>query len=205
MTHNPIRPWRNIDRRKSRQIRVGNVLVGGDAPISVQTMTNTLTTDAAATIAQIQRAANAGADIVRVSTPDVESTRALRQIVAEDGLLVIDLPNAGDTFASQDSDAMILDRKFIDPETGHLILLFSSSVLDRTTQLLYVDWIYDEVQEDGSVKRLLAPHVLRYYFYAEIKLLLERCGFAIEEVFGGTDEEPFEDGSERMIIYARPE
>lgn len=129
----------------------------------------------------------------------------LRQIVAEDGLLVIDLPNAGDTFASQDSDAMILDRKFIDPETGHLILLFSSSVLDRTTQLLYVDWIYDEVQEDGSVKRLLAPHVLRYYFYAEIKLLLERCGFAIEEVFGGTDEEPFEDGSERMIIYARPE
>ena len=45
MTHNPIRPWRNIERRVSRQIRVGRVLVGGDAPISVQTMTNTLTTD----------------------------------------------------------------------------------------------------------------------------------------------------------------
>ena len=53
MTHNPIRPWRNIDRRVSRQIRVGKVLVGGDAPISVQTMTNTLTTDVAATLEQI--------------------------------------------------------------------------------------------------------------------------------------------------------
>ena len=72
MSHNPIRPWRNIDRRKSRQIMVGKVAVGGDAPISVQTMTNTLTTDVAATIEQVQRCAVAGADIVRISTPDRE-------------------------------------------------------------------------------------------------------------------------------------
>ena len=83
MTHNPIRPWRNIQRRVSRQISVGRVLVGGDAPISVQTMTNTLTTDIAATIEQIQRCAVAGADIVRVSTPDEASTQALREIVRE--------------------------------------------------------------------------------------------------------------------------
>ena len=83
MTHNPIRPWRNIDRRVSRQIMVGKVAVGGDAPISVQTMTNTLTTDVAATIEQVQRCAVAGADIVRISTPDQESTRALREIVRE--------------------------------------------------------------------------------------------------------------------------
>ena len=83
MTHNPIRPWRNIDRRKSRQIMVGNVPVGGDAPISVQTMTNTLTTDVAATVAQIQAAAEAGADIVRVSVPDEASSRALKDIVRE--------------------------------------------------------------------------------------------------------------------------
>ncbi len=81
MSHNPIRPWRNIERRKSRQIMVGKVPVGGDAPITVQTMTNTLTTDVAATIEQVQRCADAGADIVRVSTPDEESTRALREIV----------------------------------------------------------------------------------------------------------------------------
>ncbi len=89
MTHNPIRPWRNIERRASRQIRVGRVLVGGDAPISVQTMTNTLTTDVAATIEQIQRCAIAGADIVRVSTPDQDSTRALREICAESPVPIV--------------------------------------------------------------------------------------------------------------------
>ena len=83
MTHNPIRPWRNIDRRKSRQIAVGSVLVGGDAPISVQTMTNTPTTDVKATIEQIQRCAVAGADIVRVSVPDEASSKAFREIAAE--------------------------------------------------------------------------------------------------------------------------
>ena len=83
MPHNHIRPWRNIYRRKSRQIMVGPVAVGGDAPISVQTMTNTLTTDVAATIAQVQAAAEAGADIVRISVPDEESSKALKQIVPE--------------------------------------------------------------------------------------------------------------------------
>ncbi len=89
MTHNPIRPWRNIDRRKSRQIMVGKVAVGGDAPISVQTMTNTLTHDIAATLEQVQRCAAAGADIVRISTPDEESTRALREIVRESPVPIV--------------------------------------------------------------------------------------------------------------------
>ncbi len=77
-----IRPYRDIVRRKSRQIRVGSVPVGGDAPISVQSMTNTLTSDARATIAQVRRLEDAGADIVRVSCPDEQSTRALKAIVA---------------------------------------------------------------------------------------------------------------------------
>jgi (E)-4-hydroxy-3-methylbut-2-enyl-diphosphate synthase len=77
------RPYQQILRRKSRQIRVGKVLVGGDAPITVQTMTNTPTEDAAATIAQIRRAEVAGVDIVRVSCPTPESTAALKEIVHE--------------------------------------------------------------------------------------------------------------------------
>ena len=76
-----IRPYRDIQRRKSRKIFVGNVPVGGDAPITVQTMTNTLTSDAKATIEQIRRCEEAGADIVRVSCPDEDSTRALKEIV----------------------------------------------------------------------------------------------------------------------------
>ena len=75
------RPWRQINRRKSRQIKVGNVLIGGDAPISVQSMTNTLTSDPQATIAQIRGMEEAGADIVRVSCPDEESTAALKEII----------------------------------------------------------------------------------------------------------------------------
>ena len=83
MSLNAIRPWRNIYRRESRQIMVGNVPVGGDAPITVQTMTNTLTTDIKGTIAQINQATDAGADIVRVSVPDEASSKALREIVPE--------------------------------------------------------------------------------------------------------------------------
>ena len=89
MSHNPIRPWRNIDRRKSRQIMVGNVPVGGDAPIAVQTMTNTPTTDVAATVAQVQAAAEAGADIVRISVPDEASSKALKEIVAESPVPIV--------------------------------------------------------------------------------------------------------------------
>jgi 1-hydroxy-2-methyl-2-(E)-butenyl 4-diphosphate synthase len=89
MSLNPIRPWRNIERRKSRQIMVGRVPVGGDAPISVQTMTNTDSSDVRATLAQVIAAAEAGADIVRVSTPDESSTRALREIVRESPVPIV--------------------------------------------------------------------------------------------------------------------
>ncbi|WP_282094675.1 flavodoxin-dependent (E)-4-hydroxy-3-methylbut-2-enyl-diphosphate synthase [Epibacterium ulvae] len=89
MSINHIRPWRTIERRKSRQIMVGNVPVGGDAPISVQTMTNTLTTDVAATVAQVQAAAEAGADIVRISVPDEASSKALKDIVKESPVPIV--------------------------------------------------------------------------------------------------------------------
>ena len=89
MSLNPIRPWRSIERRKSRQIMVGNVPVGGDAPISVQTMTNTLTSDVKATLDQVIRAADVGADIVRVSTPDEDATHALKEIVRESPVPIV--------------------------------------------------------------------------------------------------------------------
>ncbi len=81
--HTHVRPWRHIERRKSRRIMVGAVPVGGDAPITVQSMTNTPTSDAAATIDQIRKLEEAGADIVRVSCPDEESTAAFRTIARE--------------------------------------------------------------------------------------------------------------------------
>ena len=80
-----VRPYRDIQRRKSRQIHVGNVEVGGDAPISVQSMTNTLTADAKATIEQVRQLEEAGADIVRVSCPDEDSTKAFKEIFPAKG------------------------------------------------------------------------------------------------------------------------
>ena len=76
-----IRPYRHIERRKSKKIKVGNISVGGDSPISVQTMTNTPTTDIDLTLDQIEKCVEAGADIIRVSCPDKNSTTALKQLV----------------------------------------------------------------------------------------------------------------------------
>ncbi len=89
MTHNPIRPWRDIERRPSRRVMVGDVPIGGGAPIAVQTMTNTDSSDVRATLAQVLAAAEAGADIVRISIPDEAASRALREIVAESPVPIV--------------------------------------------------------------------------------------------------------------------
>ncbi|MFZ2005069.1 MAG: flavodoxin-dependent (E)-4-hydroxy-3-methylbut-2-enyl-diphosphate synthase [Stellaceae bacterium] len=78
-----VRPYRDIHRRACRKIYVGNVPVGGDAPITVQSMTNTVTRDVKATVEQVQALERAGADIVRISCPDKDSALALKQIVKE--------------------------------------------------------------------------------------------------------------------------
>ena len=86
-----IRPFRDIKRRKTKEIKVGNVKVGGNNPITVQSMTNTLTTDIKATIKQINEIHGEGADIVRVSCPDESSSRALKEIVKH-----VDVPIVAD-------------------------------------------------------------------------------------------------------------
>ena len=86
-----IRPFRDIKRRKTKKIKVGKVEVGGDSPITVQSMTNTLTTNVSKTIKQINELTEAGADIVRVSCPDKESSLALKNIVKK-----IDVPIVAD-------------------------------------------------------------------------------------------------------------
>ena len=84
-----VRPFRDINRRKTKVINVGDVKIGGDNPISVQSMTNTLTTDVKATINQINDIAEEGADIVRVSCPDTDSTKALKEIVKHVSIPVV--------------------------------------------------------------------------------------------------------------------
>ena len=86
-----IRPFRNINRKKTKEISVGKIKVGGDNPITVQTMTNTLTTDHKSTIEQIQKVTEAGVDIVRVSCPDTDSTKSLKTIIKH-----VDVPIVAD-------------------------------------------------------------------------------------------------------------
>ncbi|MAV56483.1 MAG: 4-hydroxy-3-methylbut-2-en-1-yl diphosphate synthase [Candidatus Pelagibacter sp.] len=84
-----IRPHRIINRRKTKKIKVGNIFVGGDSPISVQSMTNTITSDSDSTIRQINQLQEAGADIVRVSCPDEESTAALSKIIKSTNIPIV--------------------------------------------------------------------------------------------------------------------
>ncbi|MBC7811261.1 MAG: class I SAM-dependent methyltransferase, partial [Burkholderiales bacterium] len=130
--------------------------------------------------------------------------KRLRALTDAEGLLAIDLPNAGEAFATQDSDAIALERTFIEPETGHLVMQQAYSTLDRVEQLMHVTWVYDEITGDGVVQRTLAPIIMRYYFYSELCLLLAAAGFKVEEVYGDPDHGPFEDGCPRMIVLAKP-
>ena len=129
--------------------------------------------------------------------------RQLRRGLADGGALVVDLPNAGPAFATEDTDSLTVERRFLDPQTGNLVMLQSLSSLDRAAQILHVEWIYDIIDADGNVKRLIAPNRLRYYFLPELRLLLERCDFTVAEVYGDTDGAPFTSESERMIVHAR--
>lgn len=130
--------------------------------------------------------------------------RRLRALMTDDGLLVLDLPNPADSFAAQETDALIFEKTFLEPDTGHLVMQYSVSHLDRTEQLLHITWLYDEVDGTGTVKRTFAPVIFRYFFFSELSLLLNVAGFEVAEVYGSTDLDPYEDGCERLIVFAKP-
>lgn len=122
-----------------------------------------------------------------------------------DGRLVIDLPNAGETFATIDDSAVTLERSFVEPDSGHLVMQQSVSTLNRTDQLQHITWIYDEIGANNVVQRTVAPLILRYVFPTELDLLLEVCGLRRTERFGEYDQSPFEEGCARLIGVAAKE
>jgi hypothetical protein len=126
----------------------------------------------------------------------------LHNLLAEDGLIIIDLPNAGEAYAAEDEAGIVLERTFIEPDTGHLVMQQSVSTLNRAEQLLDVTWIYDEILEDGALKRTLAPLQLRYVFPAELLLMLRLCDLHPVDTFGDYEQNPFGDGAERFIVTA---
>jgi SAM-dependent methyltransferase len=127
----------------------------------------------------------------------------LREWTQPGGVLALDLPNAGEAFAGMDNGAVTLERSFLEGESGHMVMQQSVSELDRVTQLMHVTWIYDEITADGTLKRTVAPVVNRYFFFAEIKLLLNACGFKDVQVYGDFDYTDFVDGCPRMLVLAK--
>jgi ubiquinone/menaquinone biosynthesis C-methylase UbiE len=128
--------------------------------------------------------------------------RRFHDLLDDGGVLVLDLPNAGEAFATIDDDALMFERTFTEPDTGHLVMQQSISTLDRAAQQLHITWIYDEIRGDGAVHRTLAPLLLRYVFPGEMALLLEAAGLETMTTYGDYFQEPFIDGSERMIVLA---
>lgn len=132
----------------------------------------------------------------------ITALRRFRALLDAGGLLVLDLPNAGEAFGTQDDGAVVLERMFTEPESGHLVMQQSVSSLDRIAQQLHVTWIYDEVAANNTVQRTLAPLVLRYVFLGEMDLLLAVTGWRCVAVYGDYDRAPFVEGSPRMIVLA---
>ncbi len=129
--------------------------------------------------------------------------KRLREWVEPGGGLLIDLPNASEAYAAQDNEAITLERTFLDIDSGHLIMQQSVSSLDRAEQLMNVTWLYDEIDDEGVIRRSVIPVVIRYFFLTEITLLLKVAGFEIDDVYGDFDLVPFMDGVPRMIVLAK--
>lgn len=129
--------------------------------------------------------------------------RQCARLLDEDGLLVLDLPNAGEMVATQGDGSLSLERTFSVPDTGHLVMQFSVSEIDRAAQILHLTWVYDEVAADGALRRTVAPLALRLVFPGEMDLMLAGAGLERVETFGDYLRGPFEDGCPRMIVVAQ--
>ncbi len=123
----------------------------------------------------------------------------IRRYLQTGGALALDMPNPGEAYAAQEQ-SLTLERTFLDGE--NTVQQFSQVGVDRAAQLARITWLYDSVAPDGAVQRQIVPLTLRYTFPGEMRLLLERCGFALAHLYGDYDRSPFVDGSPRMIVVA---
>jgi SAM-dependent methyltransferase len=132
----------------------------------------------------------------------LQALRRFHTLLHDDGLLVLDIPNAGEDFGTQDEHGLALERMFTEPESGHLVMQQAISTLDRVAQRLQITWVYDEIAADGTLRRTLAPLVLRYVFPGEMDLMLAAAGLRKVAVYGDYDEAAFAEGCPRMIVVA---
>jgi SAM-dependent methyltransferase len=126
----------------------------------------------------------------------------IRQHLNPGGLLILDLfnPDLGKLLDFRGQVA--LDKEMVDPDTGHRLMKFRSEKVDLGQQMIYVTFMIDEVDAQGSVRRTLFPFTVHYLFRAELEHLLHRAGFAVEAIYGSYDLDDFSGDSEKMIAIA---
>jgi SAM-dependent methyltransferase len=127
----------------------------------------------------------------------------LARYLTPGGRLIIDLP-AGDELTHQDPDARLtLEQTFLDPETGHRVMKLVASRIDWATQRQEVTYVYDELLDNGGVRRTVVPVSLRHVFRYELALLLDKAGYSLEALYSDYDLSPYGDGGPRMIAVAQ--
>lgn len=137
------------------------------------------------------------------TSDQLDALTNLARHLAPGGRLIIDLP-AGDELAHQDPDARLtLERTLLDPDTNHRVMKWVASRVDWTTQRQEVTYVYDELLDDGSVRRTVAPMTLRHIFRYELMLLLDKAGYHLEALYGDYDLSPYDEGGPRMIAVAQ--
>jgi len=129
----------------------------------------------------------------------IAALTCIRRHLQPGAALALDMPNPGEAYAAQEQ-GLTLERTFMDGE--RTVQQFSSVSVDRAMQLAHITWLYDSVGTDGVVQRAIIPLTLRYTFPGEMRLLLEKCGFALAHLYGDYQRAPFADGSPRMLVVA---
>lgn len=133
-----------------------------------------------------------------------DALSAIHRHLRPTGLLVLALPNPEATLLGESSGQLVHEWTRTAPDTGHQLLKLRSQTIDSARQVLRLTFVYDDVAPDGTLRRTAIPFELRYFFPRELRLLLEKSRFAIEDFYGGYELEPFESDSEHMVVVARP-
>ena len=128
--------------------------------------------------------------------------QCIRKHLCDDGLLIIDIKVPYYANLKQSDGTLICRFQRLNPETGNTLIRMERVARNLVDQLEYIEYIYDEVQPDGNVKRTIQPTIHRYIFQSELELLLEKNGYKIVSMFGGCNEEPYNYYSGQLVCVA---
>ncbi len=134
----------------------------------------------------------------------LEVLDSIHRALQPDGLLIIDTFNPDPSILSSEDGLLFHDFTRVDPATGHTVVKMRSQKIDLARQVISATFFYDEIMPDGTMKRLIFPFDTRYFFPAELELLLEKCDYIVEALYGSYDLEPIHSESERIIAVASP-